>query len=106
MKIYFGQVSTEDLSEFGTEGLLENNGNYYSASVEFGSNPGGLEDVTISDGCGRYIPISVEDLVGLCTALCEVANISKEIKHAEELLEYVESKHNTAEVCKAGHIHY
>lgn len=106
MKIYFGLANASEVNEFGTDGLLEHSGDYYSGVVEFGSNPGGIEDVMISDGCGRQIPISVEDLFGLCNALSECANIHSEIAQAEELKDYVESRYNEASVCGEGHVHY
>ena len=106
MKIYYGEVSNQDILDFGTDGLVENDGNYYNGYVEFGSNPGGLDDVVIADGCGRAIPVSVRDLFALCTALSEISNISDEIHQADRLKEYAESSEETAYVCEQGHLHY
>ena len=106
MKIYFGKAPTQELNGFGTDGLMEHDGEFYSGCVEFGSNPGGIEDVVISDGCGRGIPLSVDTLLEVCAALCECINIGREISAAEELKEYVESSKNIAAVREFGHIHY
>lgn len=103
MKIYFGK--SDDTITFGTDGLLEHDGDYYSGVVEFGSNPGGIEDVLIQDGCGRRIPVSVDHLFELCTILSEFSNIRGEIARGQEMQEYVESD-EAAVTCANGHIHY
>ena len=106
MKIYFGKATEQELDDFGSEGLIPHNGNYYSGSVEFGSNAGGIEDVVIEDGCNRAIPVSVTNILELCTILCEYANIKTELESAEELKEFVESENNSAHICEHGGIHY
>lgn len=106
MKIYFGKASDQDVNVFGTDGLLEHNGDFYSGCVEFGSNPGGIEDVMIMDGCNRRLPISVDNLYEVCVILSEFSNLHGEITAAEELREYVESADNEAATCEHGHIHY
>lgn len=107
MKIYFGLITNPDeLDMFGTSGLLEFEGEYFSGAVEFGTNPGGLEDVTISDGCGRSIPISVNYLEQLNTVLREMRKIHEEISEADRLREEVESGDLNGSICQYGHIHY
>ena len=106
MRIFIGQASEIDVYNFGTSGLLENEGKYYSAVVEFGSNSGGIEDIMISDGCGRSIPISTTHVLQLCTALSECENIHTELTTAEELKEFAEDYDNVATVCENGHVHY
>lgn len=104
MKFYFGQE--HDTETFGTSGLLKHGNEYYSGVIEFGSNPGGIDDVMISDGCGRSIPVSVEHLYAICTALSEVSNMRGEIDTADQLRDFVENKNEVATVCAQGHIHY
>ena len=103
MKIYFGQT---EIDEFGSDGLVQCDGGYYTGVVEFGTNPGGIEDVMISDGCGRRIPISVDHLQQLISALGECATLRREIDEGEQLRADVESDGMYGTVCEFGHIHY
>jgi hypothetical protein len=93
MKIYFSQVPSEDVASFGDEGLLGpcKNGKYYYNQVEFGTNPGGTDEVAISDGCNRYIPLTVDVIPELISALIEFYNMHKAIKNAEDIKEEAES---------------
>lgn len=74
MKYYFGLVPAEDVDMFGDEGLFEHEGQYYYTQLEFGSNPGGMEDFMLSDCCGRSIPISVEHIDALAKCLVAISN--------------------------------
>jgi hypothetical protein len=96
MKIFIGRVEADEVDEFGEEGLVgpDSMGNYYGQSVEFGTNPGGMDEVTIADGCNRSIPVNVEALPDLIAALQEVLNTLEEINHAEMLKQKVESDTN------------
>jgi len=104
MRIYFGEAT--DTEDFGTEGLLQSRGQFYDYMVEFGTNPGGLDDVVIIDGCGRTMPVALEHVKQLIKALQECHTIGSEIQEGEQLREFVESTDNTAAVCEHGHIHY
>lgn len=106
MQIFIGEVSEQDVEMFGTDGLFENRGQYYSLMVEYGTNPGGLEDVMISDGIGRSVPVSVDHLFQLCKALVECNNINTELREADELREFATSLDTNAAICPHGHIHY
>lgn len=106
MRIFIGEASAQDMEVFGTDGLIENQGSFYSLEVEYGSNPGGTEDVVIRDGCGRSIPVSVQDVFALCKALSECSNINHELVEAARLQDFVENAENTAYICEHGHLHY
>lgn len=106
MKIYFGEINEHELEEWGTDGLLQRDGRYFSGAVEFGSNSGGIDDVVISDGCGRSIPLSVEHLKQIAVAFNECGTIYNEIVDAQRLQEEVQSTFNYGTVCEHGHIHY
>lgn len=95
MKINFAQVPHDDIDTFGDEGLFgpDCDGNFYYNYVEFGTNPGGVEELAIHDGCGRYIPIAVQNIPDLIAALTEVARISDKITLAQQLETYVESNY-------------
>lgn len=89
MKIYFNPVSQEDVDAFGEDGLLEtDNGNFYYHCVEFGTNPGGLDEFTIHDGCNRLMPICVDAVDELIEVLEKISAMSYTIKlgvNTEEL---------------------
>jgi hypothetical protein len=93
MKINFSQVPHADIDMFGDDDLFgpDQAGNFYYNYVEFGTNPGGTEEVAILDGCGRYMPIAVENIPDLVAALEEVLRISDELEFAKQLTTYVES---------------
>ena len=88
MKIYFNQTPNEDINGFGTEGLLETkNGNFYYHCVEFGTNPGGLDEFTIHDGCNRLMPINVDAVDELIEVLQKISAMSETIKLGEDTQE-------------------
>lgn len=100
MKINFAQVPHEDIDTFGESGLFGPNdsGDYFYNYVEYGTNNGGLDEVSIVDGCGRYMPISVEHISDLIVALEEIQSLSDTIKAGEALAYYAESNHDEAYV--------
>jgi hypothetical protein len=93
MKINFAQVPANDVDMFGDDNLFgpDKSGNFYYNYLEFGTNPGGVDEVAITDGCGRYMPIAVDNIPDLIAALEEVARISGTIDTARQLKMYVES---------------
>lgn len=114
MKINFAQVPAADVDMFGEQGLFgpDARGNFYYNTLEYGTNAGGTDEVAITDGCDRYMPIAVDNIPELIVALKEVLRIADEIKFAKEITTYVESdaeanvdhnqvKHNTESVQEA-----
>ena len=93
MKINFAQVPAQDVDTFGESGLFgpDRGGNFYYNYLEFGTNPGGTDEVSITDGCGRYMPIAVDNIPDLIAALTEVARISDTLTLARQLEMYAES---------------
>jgi hypothetical protein len=71
MKIYFNQVPDTDVEFFGDSGLFgpNDNDNFFYNYVEYGSNPGGLDEVAIYDGCDRMVPLNMEAIPDLVKAL-------------------------------------
>lgn len=98
MKFYFGQVPQQDVDNFGTEGLYYNEGNYYYYQVEFGTNPGGLDDVVLRDTAGRMVPVAAEHLCELATIAVECNNICAEVETALNLIEDLQHMESTATV--------
>ena len=94
MKIYFSQVPHEDIDTFGDEGLLGPNkhGDFFYNQVEFGTNPGGIDEVAISDGCNRYMPISIESIPELIRVLDFFYNSKVELDKRDRVLAIVESE--------------
>jgi hypothetical protein len=93
MKINFAQVPAHDVDAFGDDNLFgpDAAGNFYYNYVEFGTNAGGTEEVSIVDGCGRYMPIAIDNIPELIAALTEVARFSDQITLVKQLEMYVES---------------
>jgi hypothetical protein len=87
MKIYFGDAN-EDLF---ADGLFELNGNQYYYGVEHGTNPGGMDEVSIFDGCNRFLPVHMEAIPELIAALQEVQMIQEAVSRARDLTERAES---------------
>jgi hypothetical protein len=97
MKINFAQVPDTNVDTFGEDGLFgpDTDGNFYYNFVEFGTNPGGMDEVAIHDTCDRYMPIAVENIPDLIKALSEVYKISTNINRVERIKEFVESDKET-----------
>jgi len=93
MKINFAQVSNHDVDMFGEDNLFGPNeqGDFFYNYVEYGTNPGGTDEVAIVDGCNRFMPIAMEHIPDLVTALTECYKIYLELTSAENTKEYVET---------------
>jgi len=93
MKINFAQVPADDVDMFGDEGLFgpDDDGNFYYNYVEYGTNPGGMDEVAITDGCNRYMPISMEHVPCLIDALLTAYRLHLTQKSAETELEMIAS---------------
>lgn len=98
MKIYFGDAS-EDMF---ADGLFTCNSNQFYYGVEHGTNPGGMDEVVIFDGCKRYLPIHMDAIPELIAALQEVQKIGEAVKLAQEMTERAESN-TQGYVVKAWH---
>ena len=93
MNINFAQADSADVDNFGDKCLFgpDESGNFYYHTVEFGTNPGGTDEVVIADGCGRSIPVCVEHIPDLVAALLEVQRINVTLTLGKQLTAYVES---------------
>ena len=87
MKIYFGNANDDTFSD----GLFEVNDNQYYYGVEHGTNPGGLDEFSIFDGCKRVLPINTEAIPELIAALQEIQKIQQAVKQAQEMTERAET---------------
>ena len=93
MKINFAQVPHQDVDAFGDDNLFgpDDAGEFYYNYIEFGTNPGGTEEVAIVDGCDRFMPIAVDNIPELIMALNECYRIAKSLQAAERIHDYVNS---------------
>lgn len=88
MKFLINKIDEQEVDDFGSDGYLESEtGDFYSYQLEYGTNPGGLDEVALSDGCNRYIPIYIENIPQVIAALCEAFAIHKEIQAGKQLEE-------------------
>ncbi len=87
MKIYFGNAN-QDLF---ADGLFVLNGNQYYYGVEHGTNPGGMDEVSIFDGCNRLLPVHMEAIPELIAALQEIQKIQETIAEARQMTARAES---------------
>ena len=91
MKINFAQVPAHDVDVFGDDNLFgpDESGNFYYNVLEFGTNAAGTEEVVIHDTCERIMPIAVDSIPELITALGECYKIALALKSAEVISDYV-----------------
>lgn len=91
MKINFAQVTPADVDTFGEDGLFgpDQSGNFYYNYVEFGTNAGGTEEVTIADGCNRMMPLTIDSIPELIIALHECYKIAKALESSQRIQDYV-----------------
>lgn len=100
MKINFAKVPSTDIQYFDTDTLFSDGNDYYYFTLEYGTNPGGLDEVAINDGCNRVMPIAIENIPDLITALTEVYTFAKEIEAGKEQLEWALSDATGSVVAK------
>lgn len=62
---------------------------HYYNMVEFGTNPGGFEEISIQDDCDRYIPIRCEDIPKLISALDHVYSLYLELQKNDLLKQQI-----------------
>lgn len=93
MKINFAQVPATDVDAFGDDELFgpDSGGQFYYNYLEFGTNPGGTDEVAIVDGCDRFMPIAVDNIPELIKALQECYTIAKTLEAAQSIEDYVNS---------------
>jgi hypothetical protein len=91
MNFYFGNVSQEELAVMDKDELFHHNGEYYYYCLEFGSNSGGTEEVALYDSVGRFVPIGLDSVSQLNTALAECLAISQKLEEAATVHQMLES---------------
>ena len=89
MKTYFSPCTPDCADELSNQGVFSVGDNYFYNYVEFGTNPGGLDEVSIVDGCGRYMPVCIDDIPDLVAALQDAYATAQEIALAERVMQCV-----------------
>jgi hypothetical protein len=95
MKLYFGAHLFSEL--YDTEGMFASPDapeHLFYYGVEYGSNPGGLDEVRIFDGCDRSIPVDMEALPAMVEALNRVYITYRALMIAKEMEEDAYSELN------------
>jgi hypothetical protein len=86
MKYYFGQVDSDDVDNYGDEGLFEYAGDQYYNSIEFT----GEDDFVITDSVGRSIPMSINHVGLLIEVLQNMQETMETIENGKAAEEYVQ----------------
>jgi hypothetical protein len=87
MKIYFGDANDDLFSD----GLFMVNEDQYYYGVEHGTGAGGMDEISIFDGCKRSVPLHIEAIPALIAALQEIQKINEAVNEANRLTERAES---------------
>jgi hypothetical protein len=87
MKYLFAQVQPQDVDMFGRDSLFEADGEFFYNQVEIGTNPGGMEDFTISDTCGRSVPLSTDSIDALIEVLQDIKESLEIIQNGDAMLQ-------------------
>lgn len=99
MQIYFGAVAACEVLDsdvmFASE---QDDDNYFYYGVEYGSNPGGTEEVMIYDSIGRMVPIDMASVPALIEALNTCLEIHETMLPFERLRDVVFSADETATI--------
>jgi len=91
MKFYFG--SQERKKVIDTSGMFEVDGHHnhlFYYGIEYGSNAGGVDEFLIFDGCDRKIPIDIQSIGELITALVQIQEQHDTICEADKIREKLE----------------
>ncbi len=92
MKYFVAKMDDETKDMLGGS-KYQVNEDFYSYCVEFGTNPGGTEEVTISDDIGRYIPVDIASLPELVRVLSNVIALSHALESVNAMVEDINNPH-------------
>ena len=91
MKYYIGEVPSEELNMFGDGDLYKVDGRYFYYTIEIGTGPGHIEDFTITDTCGRSIPLPTSMIDDFMNVLERINFTLFKVKVGEDALNSLES---------------
>lgn len=84
MKLYFAPATSPANDEYyDLDGSFRVAGNNYWMYLEYGTNPGGLDEVAIHDGCDRFVPVHIDHIGELIEALHRVQDMHDTMQTAQ-----------------------
>jgi len=91
MQIYFGKASDEVIDATGFNGLFvsKDSETFYTYGIDFGTM--GTDEIVIYDGLDRRVPLDVEAIDDLISALEKVQHYRDQVKAAENFTDNVTS---------------
>ncbi len=89
MQIFFGRIDPT-ICEY-INNSYKRGDSEYEFCIEYGSNSGGTDEVSIKDSIGRYVPITVEALKGLRIAINRIIRLNEEYKDLLEIQKCIDS---------------
>lgn len=92
MQIYFGAVPQDQVFDADAMFVSEqDDDNYFYYGIEYGSNPGGKDEVLVYDGLDRMVPIDIESVPAMIRALETAYLLHTSAKSAQDFLDRVNS---------------
>jgi hypothetical protein len=92
MQIYFGAVPQDEV--FDSDAMFvsdKDDDNYFYYGIEFGSNPGGREEVLVYDGLDRCVPVDIESVPAMIKALETAYMLHTATINAQNFLESMDA---------------
>ena len=90
MNIYFGAVKKSEVEDEDGMFVSDDAPNHmFYYGVEYGTNPGGTDEVLIFDGIDRSVPIDIENVPALISALARYYKVYTGITLAKDIEERV-----------------
>lgn len=84
MNIYFGAVNKSEVEDEDGMFVSDDAPNHmFYYGVEYGTNPGGMEEVVIFDGIERSVPIDIESVPALVKALAAYYKVHASLQLAK-----------------------
>ena len=92
MQIYFGAVPQTQVFDADAMFVSEkDDDNYFYSGIDYGSNPGGKDEVLVYDGLDRMVPVDIESVPAMIKALETAYMLHSSAKSAQEFLDRVNS---------------
>lgn len=87
MQIYFGAVPQDEVFDADAMFVSEHdNDNYFYYGIEYGSNPGGTDEVLVYDGLDRCVPVDIESVPAMIEALQTLYALHRSVQDTSQAL--------------------
>lgn len=91
MQIYFGAVPQDQVFDADAMFVSErDDDNYFYYGIEYGSNPGGTDEVLVYDGLDRMVPVDIESVPAMIKALEIAYTLHKSVAQSRQLIDQIE----------------